>query len=63
MKALEIKEILSEYLKKNGTESFTKLISDAIDETGAHNKQSIHSTRENFTKKFIALSELNLIDR
>jgi hypothetical protein len=63
MKALEIKEILSEYLRQNGTERFTKLISDAIDETGAHNKQSIHSTREKFVKKFIALSEFNLTER
>jgi len=63
MKAIEIKKILSDYLRENGAERFTKLISDAIDETGAHNSQSINSTRDNFTKKFIALSKLGLTVR
>ena len=63
MKAIEIKEILSEYLRQNGTERFTKLVSDSIDEAGANNSQSIHATRENFTKKFTALTKLNLTER
>jgi len=62
MKALEIKKILSDYLKQNGTESFTKLVSDSIDES-VPNGLCIHKTRENFAKKFQALSDLNLTER
>ena len=63
MKAIEIKEVLSKYLKENGTESFTKLVSDSIDESAANNGDSISFTRENFLKKFDALSKLNLTER
>jgi hypothetical protein len=63
MKAIEIKEVLSEYLRQNGTERFTKLVSDSIDEATAHNGESIASCRENVVKKLIALNELNLTDR
>jgi len=64
MKAREIKEVLTEYLQQNGTESFTKLVSDAIDEAGANkHHESIHLTRQNFVKKFTALSNLHLTER
>lgn len=63
MKAIEIKQILSNFLKENGTEKFTKLISDAIDETGVVNSQCIDNTRTNFVNKFKILSELNLTER
>ena len=62
MKALELKELLSDYLRKNGTEAFTKIVSDAIDETGAH-KSTIADTRNKFEKKFKFLSDINLTER
>ena len=63
MKAIELKEHLSEYLRNNGTESFTKLVSDAIDEVGAHHHMSIAVTRINFESKFKALSKLDFLCR
>ena len=63
MKATELKEQLSKFLREKGTESFTKLVSDSINETGAHNGNSIDATRNNFIKKFTALSKLNLTEQ
>jgi flagellar hook assembly protein FlgD len=58
-----IKQFLSNFLKQNGTERFAKLISDSIDNTGPNNGQSISITRENFAKKFLALSKRSLLER
>jgi hypothetical protein len=63
MKAIELKEELSKFLREKGTESFTKLVSDSIDEAGPHDYQSIAVTRINFAAKFAALSSLNLTER
>ena len=63
MKALELKKVLSEFLCKNGTEHFVKVVSDAIDSAGPANSVYISATRENFAKKFDALSKLNLTER
>lgn len=37
MKATELKSHLSNYLKKNGTDAFARLISDSVDSAGALN--------------------------
>ena len=63
MKAIEIKKVLSDYLKQNGTERFTKLISDSIDEAGPHNNESINMCRENVVKKLLAYNKLLLTER
>lgn len=63
MKAIELKEELSKFLREKGTEAFTKIVSDSINECGAHNNQSIHMTRMNFSKKFESLSKLELTER
>ena len=63
MTSIELKHELSKFLILRGTEGFTKLVSDAIDETGPHDHQSIAVTRIKFAAKFAALSSLNLTER
>lgn len=60
---IKLRDELSEYLKTNGTDSFTKLVSNSIDLAGANQGDSIRITRSNFAKKFDSLSKLDLTVR
>ena len=62
MKALKLKEHLSEYLRNNGTEDFTKLVSDAIDEAAPNKKiTGTFFTRKNFVARFNRLTRFNSV--
>lgn len=66
IKAKQLRLFIKDYLKKNGTDSLAKVISDAVDDAGKEglfNNQSINACRENLTNKLISYNKLNLTYR
>lgn len=61
MKYIEVKEYLSGLLKEKGSETFAKVISDAINETGISRNQSF-TVHKKVADKLIAISKKQIME-
>jgi len=57
---IDITELLSNYLKDNGTESFAEIVSDAINRTGMSRSQSF-TVHKKVSEKLISISKINIL--
>jgi len=61
MKYSDVKEYLSGLLKEKGTETFAKVVSDAINETGISRSQSF-TVHKKVADKLIAISKIQIME-